>query len=233
LNALLVRVGVDQSIGGGSWNGPVDCRTGEFVYVPIPETHEIRPGLQRPYVSLLPALSRFGVELPAHLGARHMHLDPDFSHLTYGDANQRAQQLQMQLSAGDLIVFYASLRDTHSKTLLYAIIGLFVVRDIRLAAGVAEIDWDINAHSRRLPGPTDLIVCAKPGVSGRLRRCLPIGSYRNGAYRVRRDLLEKWGGLSVKDGWLQRSARLPRFREPERFSEWLGAQNPLCMASNN
>jgi hypothetical protein len=162
-----------------------------------------------------------------------MHLDPDFSHLTYGDANQRAHQLQEHLSADDLIVFYASLRDTQSKKLVYAIIGLFVVRAIRMAADVAEIDWDINAHSRRVPGSTDLIVCAKVGVSGRLRRCLPIGEYRDGAYRVRRDLLEKWGGLSVKDGWFQRSARLPRFREPEGFYEWLGVQRPLFIASNN
>ena len=201
--------------------------------MPIPEAHEIRPGLQRPYTDLIPTLSRFRVDLPAHLRERRMHLDPDFSHLTYGDANQRAQQLQEHLSAGDLIVFYASLRDTQSKKLVYAIIGLFVVRGIRMAADVAEIEWDINAHSRRVPGPTDLIVCAKAGVSGRLRRCLPIGEYRGGAYRVRRDLLEKWGGLSVKDGWFQRSARLPRLYEPQRFSEWLRAQSPLFMASNN
>ena len=30
LKALLVRVGADESDGGGNWNGPVDCLTGQF-----------------------------------------------------------------------------------------------------------------------------------------------------------------------------------------------------------
>ena len=62
------------------------------------------------------------------------------------------------------------------------------------------------------------------GSSGRLQRCLPIGEYRDRAYRVRRDLLEEWGGLSVKDGYLQRSARLPRFLDAPRFMDWLESQ---------
>ncbi len=71
------------------------------------------------------------------------------------------------------------------------------------------------------------------GSSGRLQRCLPIGEYRDRAYRVRRDLLEEWGGLSVKDGYLQRSARLPRFLDPHRFMGWLESQRPVLMQANN
>ena len=41
MKGLLVRVGADQSEGGGRWNGLVNSRTGEFVYVPIPETGTI------------------------------------------------------------------------------------------------------------------------------------------------------------------------------------------------
>jgi hypothetical protein len=206
------------------------------VYVPIPETNELRHGLQKPYSILTPTLSRFGLALPAHLRTQHMHLDPDFSHLTYGDFGQRAQQLREHLKEGDMIVFYSGLRDTSdSVALVYAIIGLLVVDDIFLAADVAPNNWDINAHSRRIlrPGATDLIVRGKVGVSGRLHRCLPIGEFRAGAYRVRQDLLPTWGGLTVRDGWLQRSARLPRFIDARRFVEWLEAQEPSLSAANN
>jgi hypothetical protein len=166
----------------------------------------------------------------------HMHLDPDFSHLTYGDVGQRAQQLREHLKQGDMIVFYSGLRDTcGSVTLVYAIVGLLVVDDIFLAAGVASQNWDINAHSRRKlrPGASDLIVRGKAGVSGRLHRCIPIGEFRAGAYRVRQDLLAMWGGLTVRDGWLQRSARLPRFIDAHRFIGWLETQELSLSPANN
>jgi Nucleotide modification associated domain 3 len=90
MKALLVRVGVDSSIGGGSWNGPVDTQTGRFAYVAIPETRAVHAGMEKPYSALDSVLPLFGVSLPAHLRARHMHLDPDFDHLTYGDQGERA-----------------------------------------------------------------------------------------------------------------------------------------------
>jgi len=92
-----------------------------------------------------------------------------------------------------------------------------------------------NAHSRRIlqPDAQDLIVRGRPGVSGRLERCLPIGDYREKAYRVRPDILEEWGGLSVKNGYLQRSARLPQFLDPERFQRWFNCRNPVWLQTNN
>ena len=95
MNSLLVRVGADRSEGGGYWNGPVDSQTGEFAYVPIPESSDVYPGLEKPYSALSPVLARFGTTLPLHLRDRPMHLDPDFERLTYGDQGQRAKQLQI------------------------------------------------------------------------------------------------------------------------------------------
>jgi hypothetical protein len=236
MNALLVRVAVDQSVEGGSWNGPVDSLTREFAYVAIPEHRPVHPGLGKPYAALAPVLERFGVRLPAHLAGRSMHLDPDFKHLTYGDHRERAKQLRAHLGLDDLVVFYAGLKDIRSAAgLVYAIIGLFVVDGFRIAADVPTGDRDMNAHSRRTlaPGAQDLIVVGRHAVSGRLRTCLPIGEYRNGAYRVRRDLLGLWGGLSVKDGYLQRSARLPRLLDPPRFLDWLRMHEPSLMPANN
>ncbi len=236
MNALLVRVGADQSLGGGKWNGLVDSRSGQFVYVPIPETQRLYPGFEKPYTTLVPSLSTFGRQLPPQLDQKFMHLDPDFDHLTYGDRGQRAKQLVQHLNPGDLIVFYAGLSDVNGeKRLIYAIIGVFVVESFTLATAVAVDCRHCNAHSRRIlqPETDDIIIRARIGLSGRLLRCIPIGEWRNRAYRVRDALLQEWGGLSVKDGYLQRSVRLPRFNDAERFMKWFKANNPGLVQTNN
>lgn len=236
MNALLIRIAADKSTGGGLWNGPVDPQSGRFVYVPIPETRPVHPGLDKPYSALAPALATFGTSLPIHLRAKGMHLDPDFEHLTYGDTRQRAKQIRATLGADDLIVFYAGLADVHTRgRLVYAIVGLFVIESIVSALAVSAAGRDINAHSRRIlePGAQDVIVRARRSVSGRLECCLPIGEWRTRAYRVRQHILEQWGGLSVKDGYLQRSARLPKFNDPLRFKSWFDSMNPILVQANN
>ncbi len=235
MNGLLVRVGADQSAGGGAWNGPVDGASGEFVYVAIPECRPVHAGLEKPYGALAPSLSRMGRELPPALRDGHMHLDPDFDHLTYGDQGERAKQLRAALHPGDLVVFYAGLADTRGAArLVYALIGLLVVDRLERAADASAERRDLNAHSRRAsPGAEDVIVFGRPGVSGRLRRCVPVGEWRDRAYRVRRDLLAAWGGVGVADGYLQRSARLPRLLDPPRFLAWLDRQGPELVGANN
>lgn len=236
MNALLVRVGADLSPGGGSWNGPINGASGDFAYVAIPETSPVHTGMEKPYSTLASVLARFHVELPVHLRPQHMHLDPDFAHLTYGDQGERAKQLRAHLCRNDAVVFYAALKDVRgAPELVYAIVGLFVVQDLVLAADIPAGDRDTNAHSRRVlaPGAPDLVVHGCPGVSGRLKRCLPIGEYRERAYRVRRNLLDEWGGLSVKGGYLQRSARLPQFLDPRRFLRWMERQQPVLIQANN
>ena len=174
--------------------------------------------------------------MPVQLRRSHMHLDPDFERLTYGDQGERAKQLHRQLQAGDLIVFYAGLADIQgAERLVYALVGLFVVDKFVLAVDVPKAERDINAHTRRIlkPGARDLIAHGRPGVSGRFQHCLPIGEYRDRAYRVRPDLVDQWGGLSVKDGYLQRSARLPRFLDSQRFLRWIERQKPVLLQSNN
>jgi Nucleotide modification associated domain 3 len=236
VRCLLVRVGADLSVGGGWWNAPVNSTSLEFAYVAIPETSPVRAGMEKPYSALAPVLSKFGVTLPAHLRAHNMHLDPDFDYLTYGDQGERAKQLRTKLSQGDRIVFYSAMKDVHDGLrLVYAIIGMFVVENIVLATSVPKSAWNSNAHSRRIlaDGAQDIVVRGHPGLSGRLERCLPIGEWRNLAYRVRHDILEAWGGLSVKDGYLQRSARLPEFLDPGRFLDWFQSKGPKLIGTNN
>jgi hypothetical protein len=229
-------VGADQSDGGGNWNGPADSKSGDFAYVAIPEDRRIRPGCAKPYSLVTPALRRFDCSLPPQLKGKVMHFDPDFDHLTYGDQGQRAAQILSKVGAGDLLVFYAGLADVHpNPQLIYAIIGLYVIASITPAVSIPKSRWGENAHTRRVlsPGASDIVVRARPGVSGRLERCLPIGSYRQRAYRVWPSLLKAWGGLSVNDGYLQRSARLPEFCEASRFYAWFKSQKVRVVKRNN
>jgi hypothetical protein len=234
VKGILVRVGIDLTAGG--WNAPVDPDTFEFAYVPIPDRAQ-REGLATPYASVSGALARFPqARLPAALRRRPMHLDPDFAHLTYGDDGARRGRSLTALAPGDLVAFFAGLRPIRpiAHRLLYALVGLYRVAEVVPASSVPESRWSENAHTRRSRrGPTDVVVRADPSRSGRLRRCIPIGEWRDGCYRVRPDLLERWGHLSCRDGYLQRSAVPPSFRDPSRFLAWLEAQGPELVRLNN
>jgi hypothetical protein len=223
LRGVLVRVGIDASSGG--WNAPVDPESGTFAFVPIPEDEEkVRPGLSRLYDEAVPAVSRFHVQLPERLIGRPMHLDPDFKELTYGDIHPRNIPL-LDLVRDDFIAFYAGLRSIQKEdeSLIYALIGFFLVDKVVPTVSVPRERWHEYAHTRREPYPGDIVIRARPGPSGLLQRCIPIGEYRDRAYRVRNDILAAWGGLFVKDGYIQRSGRLPAFRDPQRFLDWFGA----------
>jgi hypothetical protein len=234
MRGLLVRVGIDSS-DEGHWNAPVDTRSWSFAYVPIVESRTVRRGLARLYDELQRCLKELGQRLPDHLVRRPMHLDPDFEFLTYGDSRQRAKQIRA-LEPGDILVFYAGLRDfANPKTqLVYALIGVYVIRKIQPATWVSKELWKTNAHTRRRSiGKSDIVVCAEPRLSGRLARCIPIGGYRKRAYRVRKDILNAWGGLSVNDGYIQRSARLPKFKNAARFYRWFRKLNVTLLSTNN
>lgn len=232
--ALLVRVGADATPAGGQWHGLVNSATGEFVYVPIPEQRSVRPGFATLYADVAPELARFRRNLPSSLAGRQTHLDPDFLELTYGDRSERARQIQRKLASGDSLVFYMSLRDTRGQHLVYALVGALTIDRILHACDVPETDWHRNAHTRREPiGETDIVVFGRRESSGRFERCVPFADRRDGAYRVWPELLNEWGGLSVKNGYVQRSARLPEFCDAARFLVWLDRQDVTLIARNN
>jgi hypothetical protein len=176
------------------------------------------------------------LRFPETLVERSMHLDPDFEHLTYGDVGGRRGAGMVNMSDGDLLVFYSSLRPVYSceHKLVYALIGIFVVSEVMPVVKVPRHRWRENAHVRRLhPGETDIVIWAKSVVSGRFDRAILIGEWRSGAYRVRQDLLETWGGLSVKNGFIQRSAVPPTFNRPTKFMDWLVKQEIQLISRNN
>jgi len=245
MKGLLVRIGVDQAYGG--WNAPVDAE-GCFVYVPIPEKRgtPFHAGLERRYGEVLPALQRFcrvhncdlcgDLRFPQELLEHPMHLDPDFECLTYGDVGGRRGAGMVNMGEGDLLVFYSGMRPVHrcEHKLVYALVGIYVVQEVVPVASVPPERWHENAHVRKTKrGETDIVVRANPDVSGRFDRCVPIGEWRGGAYRVRQDILDVWGGLSVKDGFIQRSAVPPSFTNPARFLRWLQKQGVQVIPRNN
>jgi hypothetical protein len=179
-------------------------------------------------------VARFGLGLPERLLGQPTHLDPDFDHLTYGDQGQRGRSIS-KLQRGDVLAFFAGLRPVENPeaSLVYALIGLYVIEEIVAARSIPSSRWLENAHTRRKPSPEEIVVRARRGVSGRLKRCIPIGEYRDRAYRVRRDVLSAWGGLRVKDGYVQRSVRLPAFRDAARFYRWFLAQTTELTVWNN
>jgi len=246
VNAVLVRVAIDQAF--GAWNAPVDPKTLEFLYVPIPEGPNVafQAGMATPYTMLKPVLARFAAHhsearsdslgLPEKLSGRAMHLDPDFERLTYGDNGLRRGRDLANYGTGDVVAFFAGLRPIRpcAHRLVYALIGLYRVAECVRLRNVPRSRWAENAHTRRLDhAPDDVIVRADPASSGRLRRCIPIGEWRNRSYRVRHDLLDAWGGLSANDGYIQRSAVPPRIANPDRFLQWFEAQRPELVAANN
>jgi len=109
---------------------------------------------------------------------------------------------------------------------------LYVVDDIVPAKSVPKSRWAENAHTRRVPGDGDIVVRAKPGVSGRLRRCIPIGELRDRVYRVRNDLLDVWGGLDIKTATFTAACGCLPSMTPQILPLVL-AQKPELVAENN
>jgi len=160
------------------------------------------------------------------------HLDPDFLNLTYGDEGRRGKPLH-DLDEGDILAFYAGLKCTEQDKLVYALIGFFVIEECKDAEKIPKAKWNLNAHTRREFKDDDIVVFAKPGVSGRLERCIPIGEYRNKAYRVKKSIMEEWGGIKVRDGYIQRSGNLPQLSDPEKFCKWFKNQDVKLLRKNN
>jgi hypothetical protein len=243
--AFLVRVAVDQAYGG--WNAPVDPASNRFVYLPIPEkiSTPFHPNLERRYDEFMPPLNDFSIafsrsldnlNFPTALHKCPVHLDPDFKELTYGDDGGRRGSGMKSMVAGDLLVFYAGLKPVTPCThkLIYGLVGLYVVDEVVEIQNVHRDRWHENAHTRKSRrGASDIVVRARSGVSGRMERCIPIGEWRDRAYRVRRDVLDAWGGLTVKDGYIQRSAVPPAFHQPQRFYDWFKAQGVALIDRNN
>jgi len=206
----------------------------------------MRAALATPYILVQPALSRFAdthpaarsrsSQLPSNLTSANMHLDPDFEHLTYGDNGVRRGKELGDLNRGDMLVFYGSLRPVAPcrHRLVYALVGLYRVREVVRLESVAASRWHENAHTRCVDHEgSDVIVRASSVPAAGCDGAFAIGEFRDRAYRLSHGILGAWGGLSCRNGYLQRSAVLPRFLNPQRFFDWFEQQGAELVNSNN
>jgi hypothetical protein len=218
-----------------------------IIYLPIPENtkHEIITGFERKYETVIPYLEKYtskhdidlfkDLSFPSVLLQQNMHLDPDFNHLTYGDNGNIRGKGASSLEKGDFIVFYSGLKPfkPYHDNLVYALIGYYEVEKTMWAKDVSENQRDDNAHLRKkVVHPTDIIVYANPNRSGRFRHCIPVGEYRNRFYRITDPLLEEWGGLGIKDGFIQRNINPPFFNNCDKFLKWLEDKSPEFIHQN-
>lgn len=196
---LLVRVAIDST--AGNWNAPCSS-DGRFCYVPqgsskhLSEDHNYSE--YQPFVHHLTksaAMLRKTCCWPSKL-PKLGHFDPNFKYCTYGDggSSQRGRRIVNVLHEGDFIVFYAGLRDMDTGNLTYSIIGFYLIERIAKVRDISKADWHRNPHTDRdaptdLPRrrPDDVVVFGntKDGQTGRLYKHIPIGSYREGAWRVK------------------------------------------------
>ncbi|MCW5764824.1 MAG: hypothetical protein KIT68_02470 [Phycisphaeraceae bacterium] len=252
MRAILIRVGADGTDGGGNWVAPVDPDSGRFVYIPIPENAvAFHPGCERRFDEVAAPLASFLKEHSAdarpwrtRIDAKRgqpMHLDPDFEHLTYGDSGDARGRDLRDFRSDDLIAFYSALKPIRpADALVYALVGVYVVDEVVWAPSVDDARRGENAHTRKADrAPRDIVVRARPGVSGRCERCIPVGEKRGTSnYYLRRDVESAWGGLVKADGsprkssWLNMSGSMPLLGNPEGFAQWWAKQSVPIVRRN-
>lgn len=217
---------------------------GNLLFVPIPDgaEKEYTPNNARGYDEIIAPVRELATKCgaqnlccPEKLRQRSMHLDPDFDHLTYGDNGMRRGAKIAKLMRDDLLVFYAGLRSIiHPSDLVYALVGLFVIEEVVRTIDVPTWRRHENAHTRWTKiSDNDVIVRGQYGVSGRFDRCIPIGQWRDNAYRVSRDVEDAWGGLTVNNGYIQRSVVPPEFQDASKFYNWFRRQGIILLRRNN
>jgi hypothetical protein len=109
---------------------------------------------------------------------------------------------------------------------------VYIVDRVLPARSVEPARRAHNAHTRTASiHPDDIVVRARPGVSGRCARCIPIGERRKSShYYLRSDLESAWGGLVKADGspwksaWLNMSGSPPLLGDAPGVLRWWRAQ---------
>lgn len=238
IKGLLLRVGIDQTY--GAYNAPINPLTNDYMYMPIPQGDKLfKPGMRTSYDDLRPSFHDWcqrntaSLVFKQELEGKSTHLDPDFYYLTYGDPARQVTNL----TKGDFIAFFASFKPIFKcdNNLVYALFGIMFVDSILKVSNVSKAELNKNAHTRLMDSDdinNHLVVFADPCTSGRFRQAIPIGEFRSGSYRVTNTVLDQWGNIDVKDGFIQRSVRPPWFLKPDQFIQWLALQK-IQLINNN
>lgn len=190
MKALAIHVGANRSFPG--FRGPIRSDA-TFAYLPPPETD---PAIGGPtYADLDPGPE---VQIPEQHRKRPVHLDPEFPEYPYGQsytygvsATATAGALR-ELSAGDLLFFYATLdyagEEEPAVDWVNPYWGAYLVGHFELARDpltreeVLGLDpegispFDNNAHFRRPTFDAETLVLGHPERSQLYERAVPLSS---------------------------------------------------------
>jgi hypothetical protein len=184
--AVAINVGANTNEPG--FRGPVRPDS-SFAFVPIPESEPTAEPVPT-YGDLAPALA---VDLPAAVHETPVHLDPTFAgyphcaDYTYGDPHGVKAGPLGDLSAGDVVYFYATLSVTAPADWLPPEWGAFLIGEFRLARDpltpAGEMDalsptdrdrFAANAHLRRAEFDARVLLAGDPDESRLYERAVPL-----------------------------------------------------------
>ncbi|AQL42573.1 hypothetical protein BV210_07560 [Halorientalis sp. IM1011] len=171
---------------------------GSFEYVPIPESEPVRADATAPTYADLDLTT----DVPADYRSHPVHLDPEFAEYphcdryTYGDNNGVKARPISELSAGDYLLFYATLAtDADRPDWAPPEWGAFLIGAFRLArdplTGEAYRDLSAdaearrifadNAHVKRDPFDARVLVHGDPDASGLYDTAVPLSTPESGS----------------------------------------------------
>jgi hypothetical protein len=236
MRAIAINIGANTNEPG--FRGPVRP-DGTFEYIPIPESD---PAEGAPtYGDLAPHLE---TAIPDDLRSTPVHLDPEFpeypfcERYTYGDEHGIKAGPLSDLSAGDYVLFYATLSVTAPADWLPPTWGAFLVGHFRLAQDAltgeeyAALDtagrapFANNAHVRRDPVDARVFLLGDPEESRLYDRCVPLSTPAGGT--AASALVTRLSADSGRGPWWRRPLRFDAAATPrllaviESFQQGLG-----------
>jgi len=155
MKAMILRVGIDKSIGGTY--API-FSDGTFEYIPIPEGYISTEDRTYGYTGEISG-KRFSTFVPSRYKDEKLHFDPEFKTYTYGDPTGAPRTAAMRtLETGDIIAFSAGLKpyETDNYEEGIYLIGYFTVDKIVDFTKMTDKEmrdahetYSENAHSKR------------------------------------------------------------------------------------
>jgi hypothetical protein len=216
VRAVAVNVGANTNEPG--FRAPVDS-TGRFEFVPIPESEPTRVPIPT-YADL-----DLSMDVPESVLGTPVHLDPEFAELpgceryTYGDPFGVKARPILELSAGDALLFYATL-DTASEDppdWQPPRWGAYLIGGFRLAVDPLSGDayealdpgdrepFSNNAHTKRETFDARVLCLGDPEGSGLYPRAVPLSAPSGGTEANR--LVTELSADSGKGPWWRRPLR--------------------------
>lgn len=226
MRAVAINIGANTNEPG--FRGPIYA-DGSFEYIPIPESKSTAQPVTT-YGDLAPHLE---TPIPDDLADTPVHLDPEFAEYpecdryTYGDEHGIKASPLSELSAGDLVLFYATLTVEEAAEWLPPTWGAFVIGEFVLAADPLTPEeepipdgirarFQTNAHMKRDPPDARVLLRGDADQSQLYEQAIPLSTPAGGTEP--NTLVTELSADSGRGPWWRRPLRFDthataRFRE--------------------